>query len=83
MCVSGHNQVYEFSVQSEEVGIAWLAWHVSPYTTHQVIYLAALYSHTTGKNKHRDSALPVGSPLCVKGRRALGMEFHRPCLRRL
>ena len=45
--------------------------------------LAALYSHTTGWNRHCDSALSVGSPLYGKGLTALAMEFHRPCLRRL
>ena len=72
MCVSGHEKVYDFSVSIERgwyhmVGVA----RVTIY--HSSGEFAALYSHTTGWNRHRGSALPVGSG------RALGM-FHRPCL---
>ena len=77
MCVSGHEKAHDFPVPIEEVGITWLAWQVSPYTTHQVI--SQLFTPHNGWEQ--------ASRLCLwvlhrmrNGGRALGMESHRTCL---
>ena len=66
MCASGEN-VYEFSVVIEEgtyhmVGVAPEACCVGVHTYYSSGNFAALYSHTNGWDRHRGSALPVGSP---------------------
>ena len=67
MCASGDEKVYKYSVSIERgsyhmVGVAPEACCASVNTYLSEGDFAALYSHTTGWNRHRGSAVPVGSP---------------------